>query len=132
MKIVLDFLIRYWLPIATIMSLFWGIRGVYLDYGNRIDGFVSLNRRPRRFYILFNWSIFQFIFNFAGSFAGWCCLYLLILRLQPNLLKDWNLSDFMLFLLSFLGITGLLPQSFYGLVESLERLAAAAINRLLG
>lgn len=137
MKYVIDFLIDHWGMIATIMSVYWGVSRAGLDYVARI-GLLMENRALNnqdlkwfdKFGIFFNWSIYQFIFNFVGSFLGWCCVYLLLIRIQPCLLRTFDLTDFILFLFSFLGITGHLPQSVYGLVRSLERLAEIVSNKL--
>lgn len=126
MQSVMCFVINYWLILALIMSLFWGISRAYLDYYSR-----RLWPEPGgRIKILLNWSTYQFIFNFTGSFLGWCCLYILIMRAQRNISMNFDLTDLVLFIISFLGLTGHLPQSLYGLVESLGRLADVVANKL--
>jgi len=135
MKSVLDFVISHWLAITAFMSIFWGLRGAYLDYRARMDGYIMTKMEDPPWYtrggFLFIWSTYQFILNFTGSVVGWCCLYILVMRIQPNLLRSLDLSDFFLLVFSFLGITGLLPQSFYGIVGSLEKLAEIVTGRLL-
>ncbi len=131
MKPVLDLIMSHWLVIAVGMSLFWGIRGAYLEYVDRTDDFILRVDKPHRLHSLLNFATFQFIFSFVGSFAGWCCLYILILRVQPNLLRNLDSSDFVLFLLSFLGIAGILSQAIYGLIKSLGKIAAIGIDKLV-
>ena len=43
---------------------------------------------------------------------------------------NFDLADLVLFIISFLGVTGHLPQSLYGLVESLGRLAGVVVNKI--
>ena len=82
----------------------------------------------------FFWLSYQLIFNFVGSFAGWICFYVLLVRAQSKLpdLSGFNLGDFILFLLSLLGLTGHLPQTLYGLVVSIGKFAEAGTARVLG
>jgi len=135
MKTVLDFVIVNWLILTMIMSVFWGFRGAYIDYRSRSNGYVlNNNDNPplivkAGFVIL--WSTYQFILNFTGSLAGWCCLYILVMKIQPNFLQNFGLNDFFLFFISFMGITGLLPQSIYGIVCSLEKLTGGITAKLL-
>jgi len=77
---------------------------------------------------------YQFIFNFVGSLAGWVCFYVLLSRTQHNLPNFNNIGivDFVLFVLSLLGLTGHLPQTTYGLVVSIGKFAEAGTQKLLG
>ncbi len=135
MMLVLNFMIVHWLAITAFMSVFWGLRGAYLDYRARTEAYILTKSEDpplrAKAEFLFVWSSYQFIFNFTGSLVGWCCFYILVTRMQPGLLRNLDLSDFFLLVFSFLGITGLLPQSFYGVVGSLERLAEVVTGRLL-
>jgi hypothetical protein len=99
------------------MSLYWGIRAVVLF------------EKSRGFW----WQSYQFIFNFIGSFGGWCCLYVLLIRVQNFKGEFQSVSggDIFLFLVSLLGLTGHLPQSVYGTVESFSKIAEKATDKLI-
>lgn len=140
MDALLDTVISYWWAAGLIMSLLWGLRAVAL---------FPDDKHPR-------WGIFyQFVFNFAGCLAGWCCVYALAVRMRVVLPSPQNLlvrggispagltgqaqnppsftgGDFLLFLMSFLGVTGHLPQAMAGLVSSIEKLAEAAAKKISG
>lgn len=127
MKSVIDFFLCYWFIIAVIMSLFWGIRGLHMSLlKNWKDQFSKSG--------YFFWLSYQLIFNFVGSFAGWICFYILLIRTQkklPEFTTGFDTSDFMLFSLSILGLTGHLPQTLYGLVVSIGKFAEVGTSRLL-
>lgn len=111
MKSIIDILLLswVWLTLASIMSLFWGVRAIVLF------------ERERNFW----WKSYQFIFNFIGSFFGWGCFYVLLVRTQNSMptFKDFSVGDVVLFVLSLLGLTGHLPQATYGLVAGLADIA---------
>jgi len=117
MKKIIAFLITSWLFLAIIMSLFWGIRGIILF------------AKSRNFW----WKSYQFIFNFVGSFAGWFCFYALLIKAQNNITTflEFDGSDFILFIISLLGLTGHLPQTLYGFVESFSKIAEKTTEKLL-
>jgi hypothetical protein len=96
------------------MSIAWGARSVDLFVGQEYRG-------RQRFW----WQFYQFIFNFVGSFAGWCCTYILATRVKAVLGSPHGVfgpGDFVLFLLSFLGATGHLPQSMAGILDSIGKI----------
>ncbi len=115
-----DFFLKYWLWFAIVMSLYWGIRGLILyttDLVERLgterkQKLYSLRRRGISWGILFV-GVYEFIFNFVGSFAGWCCLYVFIKHASFTNLK---LNDFVLIILGIMGISGLLPNFIKGIV----------------
>jgi hypothetical protein len=82
------------------------------------------------------WELFyQFTFNFMGSFAGWCCTYVMTTRAKAVLASPqgvFGLGDFVLFLLSFLGVTGHLPQSMAGILESIGRIGETVTKKVAG
>lgn len=116
MERLINFLIASWFWLALIMSLFWGTRSVIL-FG------ISRN---------FWWKSYQFIFNFVGSFAGWFCFYVLLIRTQNNMprFQTLTIGDIILFVVSLLGLTGHLPQVTYGLVEGFAEIAKKATDKL--
>ena len=127
MDVMISFFIRFWIPFAIIMSLFWGIRGLHMSLREAWkESFSKLG--------YFFWLSYQLIFNFIGSFAGWICFYILLVRTQSKL-PDFTVfgwSDFILFLLSILGLTGHFPQTLYGLVVSIGKFAEAGTAKVLG
>jgi hypothetical protein len=138
--VLLDLVIGYWWIAGLFMSLLWGLRSIAV---------FPDERHPR-------WgAIYQFIFNSVGSFAGWCCIYALAVRMRIALPSSHNLltgcgpsvpgltgpaqspppltaGDFLLFLMAVLGATGHLPQAMAGLLSSIERLAEGAAKKIGG
>jgi len=112
----IKFLIAAWFWLALVMSLFWGIRSTFLFANSRN----------------FWWKSYQFIFNFVGSFAGWFCFYVLLVRTHNNMpqFQGFVGGDILLFAVSLLGLTGHLPQVTYGLVEGFAEIAKRAIDKL--
>lgn len=110
------YLLASWFWLALIMSFYWGIRAVQLFTNN-------LN---------WHWKVYQFVFNFIGSFAGWCCFYVLLVRTQNNFpsFQSLALSDVILFVISLLGLTGHLPEVIYGFVKGLEEITRKAFEKL--
>lgn len=121
MEGLLKTIIDQWLVPAIVMSIFWGIRGVFL-----------FGRKPSWRNRLF-WSTYQFIFNSVASMAGWCCLYALAVRAHARLpeLRGFNFGDILLFIFSLLGLTGHIPQIFYGFVISFEKLGEAVTKKIV-
>ncbi len=108
-----------------LFSIFYGIRANFVDT-IEYDGKYSKTAK------IFN-SIYIFIFHFLGSFTGWVLLYGLVLRLEslyPSSMNQLKLVDFLLLLFAFLGLTGHLPQSMYGLVLSFSKLVESMVKKL--
>ena len=116
MENLIKILITSWFWLALGMSFFWGIRSTILFTRSKI----------------FWWKSYQFIFNFVGSFAGWFCFYVLLIRTQNNMpqFQGFGGVDIALFILSLLGLTGHLPQVIYGIVEGFAEIAKRAIDKL--
>lgn len=114
---LIKLLLALWLWLAIIMSLFWGVRSIILFAESRN----------------FWWKSYQFIFNFVGSFAGWFCFYVLLIRTQNNMPRSqgFAVGDIILFIVSLLGLTGHLPQVTYGFVESFVEITKRAMEKLL-
>ena len=113
---LIDLLITCWFWLAIGMSLFWGIRAPLIFEKNRG----------------FGWKSYQFIFNFVGSFAGWVCFYALLIRFKNNMptCRGFTGGDIILFVISLLALTGHLPQVIYGVIQSLDKIAKAAIEKI--
>ena len=124
MEILTKIIINYWIVAAIIMSFFWGIRSGFLFTPDKSGRYP----RIRRFFI----CSYQFIFNFVGSMAGWCCFYALTVRVQSRLpdLRGFNFGDVLLFIFALLGLTGHLPQVISGFVASFGKLAEAAMKKI--
>jgi hypothetical protein len=120
MECLIKIIINHWWWMAVGMSLLWGIRGVALS--------ASTRESWRKFFECSH----QFIFNFIGSMAGWCCFYVLAIRLQNKLpkLQDFSLADLLLFIFALLGLTGHLPQTICGLLGSFEKLGKAVAKKI--
>lgn len=97
-----DLFLKYWVWVALFMSLYWGIRAyvIFTPKGKKFRGFF-LN------------GVYQFIFNFVGSLAGWCCLYVFIKHAS---FTDLGLADFVLLIFGIMGLTGHLPQFILGII----------------
>jgi hypothetical protein len=69
------------------------------------------------------WKFHQFWLNFSGSLAGWLILWVAIRRVSlvvgstDHALK---MSDFILFLVAFIGITGFLPLSVVSFIQGIR------------
>ena len=113
---LINFLITWWFWLALTMSFYWGIRAVILFTKDRN----------------WHWKSYQFIFNFIGSFASWCCFYILLVRTQNNMpsFQAVTSGDMVLFIMSLLGLTGHLPQVIYGLVEGFIEVGKKAVEKL--
>ena len=102
------------LNIAIFFSSFYGLKAFEIFQVNTVD-------KPR------SWKIHQIWFNFSGSIAGWIALWLLIRKILHCIMSSSfntvDISDSMLFLLAFIGITGHLPYTIAGIIESLKELA---------
>ncbi len=72
------------------------------------------------------WKFHQFWLNFAGSLAGWLMLWVAVRRVCLVVGSDHALkmSDFILFLVAFVGITGFLPLSVVSFIEGIRDIAA--------
>lgn len=111
----------YWLWVMVLASLLWGIRGIFF-YPENTKG-------VKIFFIM---GIYQFVFNFVGSLAGWFSAYILFKRLEctaPSF-KDLGIVDLILFLVAFLGLTGHLPQVLYTAIRSIERFVSLMIDKI--
>ena len=115
-----DLFLKVWLRYAIGMSLYWGIRGLILYTTDLVERLGT--ERKKKLYLLrkkgITWGIllvgvYQFILNFVGSFAGWCCLYIFI---KHTSFTDLKLADFVLIILGIIGISGLLPNFIKGIV----------------
>ncbi|OGL45915.1 MAG: hypothetical protein A2161_02065 [Candidatus Schekmanbacteria bacterium RBG_13_48_7] len=75
-------------------------------------------------YFMFFSGGYEFVFNFVGSTMGWSCFYILIKRIDNTLLNMNNLSssDFLLFIFFLLSLTGHLPQTILGIIDSFKNI----------
>ena len=130
MNNLINFFINYWLWFAFVLSIFWGTRSCIL-YAT--DEVVNLKDEGKKKYFLrskhpklanFFMGAYQFIFHFMGSFAGWCCFYVLLIRIQRNIdtFSGFNSGDILLFFLAVLGLVGHLSMVIYGIGNSFENL----------
>lgn len=145
---MLDSLLKHWYGLGIATSLFWAIRGAYL-FTYREDAALGESQKaapgesqaklkyvfresfPKFMYVATGG--YQFILNFAGSFAGWVCVAALAMRLkaQTPSLAQLGWSDGILFLAALIGVTGHLPSVVVGLGSALGKLADALAGRLV-
>ena len=119
MDTIIKWILDYWLRILIPISIIWGLYGC--QFARMVQG-NWYNRCCVYFY--------QFNFNFVGSFAGWCCFYILGNRyLNPDI--NLGSTDLILFFLVLLGLTGHLPQTLFGIVNAFARLGEIAVGRLM-
>lgn len=119
--------LKIWLTLSILVSIFWGVRSAFLFVNTPKCGLSEQFPRWGRFFIY----SYQFIFNFVGSMAGWACFYILVVRVSiyyPSM-EGFNVTDLWLFIFSVIGLTGHLPQSTYGLVESFSKFANALAKK---
>lgn len=66
----------------------------------------------------------QFILNYAGSFVGWVCLWIIFNRLSHWITNNYadtpGAWEIFLFIVSFIGITGHLPLASVTLIQNLS------------
>ncbi|HBU69385.1 MAG TPA: hypothetical protein DEE98_03270 [Elusimicrobia bacterium] len=119
MKTFIEIIIVYWTWFAFVISIIWGIYGAVLFTPKSDSKFKTILLR-----------FYQFNFNFMGSLAGWFCFHILTIRLKAPYLNIGS-TDFILIILTVLGLTGHLPESIYGLVISIKKLGEAVANRII-
>ncbi|PYL43318.1 MAG: hypothetical protein DMF42_04415 [Verrucomicrobia bacterium] len=99
--------------VAIAFSVFYGLKAVDIfgvDHANKPAA----------------WKFHQFWLNFAGSLAGWLMLWVAVRRVcsvvgsAEHALK---MSDFILFLVAFVGITGFLPLSVVSFIQGIRDIA---------
>ena len=129
-----DLFLKYWLWFAFFMSIYWGIRNLILYTTDLVE---RLGLKPPRSYFLRKrgkfWGIsliggYEFIFNFVGSLAGWCCLYVFIKYADFTKIE---LSDFVFLILGIMGLGGRLPRFILGIIK-LPTAVANYISKKLG
>ena len=91
------FVNSWWLLPATVFSIFWGTYGWYyekeeykLDYNNKDDKVFGIG---------------AVVSEFVGSFAGWCCLHILAVRLFSSYVTFVS-ADIFLAIGAVVGIAG--------------------------
>jgi hypothetical protein len=78
------------------------------------------------------WNIFQeFLQNFVGSFAGWCCVGALAVRVSkyPEL-QGLNGGDAFLFLAAILGTSGRLAETVHRFIDAIGKIVEGVVKKL--
>ena len=77
-----------------------------------------------------SWKFHQFWLNFAGSVTGWLILWVAIRRVNIVLgsSQAFKMSDFILFLVAFVGITGFLPLSVVSFIQGIRDIAGRVMG----
>ena len=82
------------------------------------------------------WRVHQFWFNFAGSAVGWVAAWALLDTVlacaSSACANSISFSAVALFFLAFLGVTGHLPMSLYGLIGGLKEFIAKLLSVIGG
>jgi hypothetical protein len=140
---VKDFFLKYWLWFAIPIGLYWVVRGAILFTTDLkkcilwfgipmsvywgLRGVILFPPKTAKFRDVFCTGVSSFISNFVGSLAGWSCLYVFI---KYASFKNLRLADFVLLILSIMGLTGLLPQFILGIVVLPEKVANSIRKKL--
>jgi hypothetical protein len=104
--------------VALAFSLFYGFKASDIFDVDHAD-------RP------WAWKFQQFWLNFVGSAAGWVILWIVGQRLSlvirsPE--QSLNLSDFVLLLIAFIGVTGFLPLSVVSFIQGIRDIAGKVMG----
>jgi len=121
---------HHWFYIGLFFSTVWGWRSGFLFIETPTTGWSHKHPKQAAFWMWY----YHFVFNFVGSMAGWGCFYILVVRvhsIEPGL-KEFNWGDIILFMFSVIGLTGHLPQAFFGLVQAFGKLAEALASKVSG
>jgi len=118
-------IISYWWIAGLILGALWGVRAVVIFTDEQDRGFKKVVRA-----VLDNFTV-----NFVGAFAGCCCVYFLAIRAKAVLSNPqavFGLGDFVLFLLFVLGLTGNLPQTMAGILNSIGKIVETVTKKVVG
>lgn len=83
-----------------------------------------------------HWKVHQFWFNFVGAAVGWVAMWTVLGSLfvcaNGNCTDSISVSSALLFILAFLGVTGHLPMSLYGLIGGLKEFVSKLLSVIGG
>ena len=100
--------------LAIVASLFFGFYAINIFFAKAK---VSETKNEH-----FSWKMHQFWLNLVGSLSGWIILYFLLKRVEHLAPNDYvftfSFVDFISFVLCFIGITGYMPVTIVGLINS--------------
>jgi hypothetical protein len=117
---LLHWLRDYWLYPAVLLSALVGVRAAMIHYVPSSD----------RWWMI--WNAFQeFLQNFVGSFAGWCCVGALAVRISaaPEL-RSLNSVDIFLFLAAILGVSGRLAETVHQFIVAIGKIVEGVAKKL--
>ena len=108
-----------WLLLALTFSFLWGKRAGDI---HRPEG--AEHRRWTYFY--------EFISNFVGSMAGWCCLAALAVRANGAgpALHSLNGVDIFLFFAAIVGLSGRLAETIHRFIDAIGAFVAGVAKKL--
>lgn len=105
------------LLIALTFSFLWGKRAGDI---HKIEG----APHPR-------WAYFyEFVSNFVGSIAGWCCLAALSARIWGGGLRSLNGVDIFPFFAAIVGISGGLAETIHRFTDAIGAFVAGVAKKL--
>jgi hypothetical protein len=83
-----------------------------------------------------HWKVHQFWFNFLGAAVGWLAMWAVlgsvVVCATGNCTNSISISSALLFILAFLGVTGHLPMSLFGLIGGLQEFVAKLLSVIGG
>ena len=127
---LLEFFLSWPIIVTGIVaSLFYGIYAINIFFPkDKVDG--TKNEH-------LSWKIHQFWLNFLGSALGWTILYYLLKRVdyleklgRNDYYYDISFLDIFSVFIAFVGITGFLPMTIVGLINSISTLAQKIIETI--
>jgi hypothetical protein len=107
----------WYILLSTLVSGFYGLKAIAIFQ-------VSTDMKP------WSWYVHQFWLNFIGGLSGWAALFMLALRLRVTFGESGTqlvASDFGLFFLAFVGVTGYMPRTLVGVAAAPTELLAKLV-----
>ena len=107
----------WYVALSMVASGFYGFAAISIFQ-------VSTDNKP------WSWRVHQFWLNFLGALCGWAALFMLVYRLSPAFRGSDNqiaASDFGLFLVAFIGVTGYLPRTLVGIAAAPSEVLAKLV-----
>lgn len=107
------------LVFALALSTFYGLKAFEV---------FGVRKRPKNK----PWMWHQRWFNFVGSLVGWAALWFLVQKVvavsPSSYIRYISVWDAAIFVIAFIGVTGHLPYTIMGLIESIRGLALLLIK----
>lgn len=121
----LDTLASLILLLGFFISLFYGFKAVWIFM------YPSPDRNPKKH--TKSWWMHQIWINFAGSFIGWVCIYVLIISFGADVKASASSISFghvFLFIVGLLGVMGFLPLTLWGIANSMKYISEKVTGKI--